>query len=79
MLGRVDPYAMLNEMDEQLFMRWLAYLQAEPFGPTVTNGMLAKLCALSFGAGERSTPADYLPMIGGDDEDEDGEDEPGEG
>jgi hypothetical protein len=44
-LGRLDPFAMAEEMDEGLFRGWLQFWDEEPFGPMVENRMLARVAA----------------------------------
>lgn len=62
-MGRVDPDAMLAEMDESLFQRWQAFWRAEPFGPTIVNRMMARI-ACSAGMGKDED--DYLPIARSD-------------
>jgi len=62
MMGRLDPAAMVAEMNRLrpgLFEDWFAMWRTEPFGPSALNLMLAKVAAAA-GGGE---PKDFLPEM----------------
>jgi len=58
MLGREDPYAMLDGMDDRLFQRWQQFALEEPFGPAIENLMRARIA--SFAA---QTPIDEAKLL----------------
>jgi hypothetical protein len=59
MLGRLDPYEMLAEMDGDLFAGWMTFWAEEPFGPQVENMMRARIAACAAMNGDEDL---FLPI-----------------
>lgn len=49
-MGRLDPLAMLEELPEDLFQRWLEFFRFHPFGARAANDRAEKLCRSVFEA-----------------------------
>ncbi len=60
-LGFIDPEEMLDRMDERTFQHWVAFYKLEPFGPAISNRMLARIAASN--AMAPGDEEDFLPKV----------------